>query len=109
MINQNETNNNVTIEVNVNAKNNSIGNAPDLGNSVINSEKDDNNEDENNVGSPNSHIPIAAPSAILLPSNFDLKFPDVASEKEDNKVQVVNPSGSTRKYLWSLHSETKSA
>ena len=103
-INQIETKNNVTIAVYINLNFNDIESTLDLGNNVINSENDDSNVDASNTCMSNDDFPIAAPSTTLLPYNSDPIFPDIASEKEDDKVLAVNPSGSARKSLWPLPS-----
>ena len=86
-------------EVKISMSNNGNEIAPDLDNSVVDSDKDDKMEDENYSVLHNDNFPRAHTNKMLLPFNFDRAFDDIESENEDDEAQIVNPEGSTNKLL----------
>ena len=81
----------------------------DTQNTVFNSENNDGNVNALDTNTSNKNAPFYTPGTMLLPFNFDQKFPDIESEKEDNEVQEVSPLGSSSKLFWLLPSDIKAA
>ena len=107
LIIQTEISNNVPMEVNVNQNFNNIDSALNLVKNVSKSENDNRNSEVRNINELNNSTTIASPNAMFLPPNYDPTFPEIGIKKEDNKVQVVSPSGYESKHLWLLPSKNK--